>query len=402
MNKAAGILSTAAGVILAVSVLAGCSMKIPYLTETTAAGSSVKATAESSKTTTGQTAKKAADSYPDTKIIDGKTVNLAYNDSYMTRVDGKKADMSTDQTSYRDQSTGFGLQFPDSMKTMTNDRLLLLQIEENAITLDYLPEKIREAELSASGGINQDELQAAIKDEYEFCSVIRTSGDNTSALDKFSFAKDYSEKKKIVTLNKDTYYFLYNTEYHYDQLSQKDKEDVSQLTAALPELENSLMVFPAVSQSDTIKGSINLTDFETTDLNGNKVTQDIFKDYDVTMINVWATWCGPCMGELPEIQAIVGKLPERTQIISVCSDASDDPDYAADVVKKEGLTYPVLKPDDSLNKCLLDYIEGFPTTLFADSQGKLIGEPIIGVPKGNPGETYLQTIKDRQAGKLTK
>ena len=53
----------------------------------------------------------------------------------------------------------------------------------------------------------------------------------------------------------------------------------------------------------TETSGIDLSSFEIVDLNGDTVTQDIFKDYDITMINIWATWCGPCRSELPEIQA---------------------------------------------------------------------------------------------------
>ena len=40
-------------------------------------------------------------------------------------------------------------------------------------------------------------------------------------------------------------------------------------------------------------------EFKTTDTNGNEVTEKIFADKDITMVNVWGTFCGPCINEMP-------------------------------------------------------------------------------------------------------
>ena len=47
--------------------------------------------------------------------------------------------------------------------------------------------------------------------------------------------------------------------------------------------------------------------FTAADLEGNPVSEEIFKDYDLTMINIWATFCGPCISEMPDL----GKLNEE-------------------------------------------------------------------------------------------
>ena len=49
---------------------------------------------------------------------------------------------------------------------------------------------------------------------------------------------------------------------------------------------------------------MNILDFTTTDLDGNPVDGSIFRDNTLTVVNMWATWCGPCLSELPHFQQL--------------------------------------------------------------------------------------------------
>ena len=60
------------------------------------------------------------------------------------------------------------------------------------------------------------------------------------------------------------------------------------------------------SSQETGSGSGVLAGFTAQDLEGNDVDDSIFDDYDVTMINVWGTFCGPCIQEMPDL----GQLAE--------------------------------------------------------------------------------------------
>ena len=58
---------------------------------------------------------------------------------------------------------------------------------------------------------------------------------------------------------------------------------------------------------------VNMPEFSTTDMDGNKVTNDTFADYDLTVVNFWATYCNPCIDELPELteQRSIRRRKER-------------------------------------------------------------------------------------------
>lgn len=139
----------------------------------------------------------------------------------------------------------------------------------------------------------------------------------------------------------------------------------------------------------------NLIGFKTKDLNGKEVTSDIFSKNKLTMINIWATWCGPCVEEMPDIAKLYKDLPKETNIISICTDAGDDKqalDFAKDVMKKSKAEFKTLIPDETLKKNLTNDIQALPTTIFVDSEGKVIGTPHF---DGHTEQDYKKSINDR-------
>ncbi|GAA0102839.1 TlpA disulfide reductase family protein [Paraclostridium bifermentans] len=128
---------------------------------------------------------------------------------------------------------------------------------------------------------------------------------------------------------------------------------------------------------------VDLSGFKTTDLNGNKITSDLFSKNKLTMVNIWATWCGPCIDEMPEISKLYNELPIGTNVISICTDAGDDKDSldtAKEVMNKSNAKFKTLIPDVVLKKNLTDGVQVFPTTIFIDSKGKVVGSPHFGEP----------------------
>lgn len=63
--------------------------------------------------------------------------------------------------------------------------------------------------------------------------------------------------------------------------------------------------------------------FSTTDMDGKNVTNDIFKDYDLTVVNFWATYCNPCIDELPELAEWKKELPDNVNLIGLLVDVDE-------------------------------------------------------------------------------
>ncbi len=141
----------------------------------------------------------------------------------------------------------------------------------------------------------------------------------------------------------------------------------------------------AASDEDTTEtgGTASGTIFEATDMNGDIVSSDIFLDSRLTMVNVWATYCGPCLREMPELGELAAEYePADFQLIGVISDVTEDAkqkdlDYAADLIEQTGADYTHLLLNESLYYSLLTDVSAVPTTFFIDEDGVIV-ETVVG------------------------
>lgn len=114
--------------------------------------------------------------------------------------------------------------------------------------------------------------------------------------------------------------------------------------------------------------------FSLTDLQGNNWNLQELKG-KVVFVNFWASWCKPCLEEMPSMQALHSTMPaEYFQMVTILY--NDRPEYAQNVVNKTGATFPVLLDPDLL--AAREYgLTGVPETFIIDPQG-VLREKIIG------------------------
>lgn len=79
---------------------------------------------------------------------------------------------------------------------------------------------------------------------------------------------------------------------------------------------------------------------ELTDLNNNKIKFSSLKG-KVIFINLWATWCGPCVGELPSMQRLYDKLKNKQIVFLFISDENQK--TLQDFIKNRNLTIPIYR-----------------------------------------------------------
>lgn len=129
-----------------------------------------------------------------------------------------------------------------------------------------------------------------------------------------------------------------------------------------------------------------LTSFRTYDLQGAPAEETVFSGKKLTMVNVWATFCGYCLQEMPDIAALADKYADRGfQVIGIVTDTVDidgtpsqeQIEYARVLAQQTGASYRHLIPSASIMQILSD-IQSVPTTFFLDEKGNLVGEPLVG------------------------
>ncbi len=104
-------------------------------------------------------------------------------------------------------------------------------------------------------------------------------------------------------------------------------------------------------------------------LDGTVFDESFFAGHTLTMLNFWAPWCGPCVREMPELEQLANDYAEQGfAILGVCVDWSDAASVQA-AVDATGVSYPILDTGEDLRLLMSDYI---PTTVFVDSEGKLL------------------------------
>ncbi len=94
------------------------------------------------------------------------------------------------------------------------------------------------------------------------------------------------------------------------------------------------------------------------------------------VVNLWASWCGPCRKEMPALQEFHETYGDRVSVVGI--DYQDQqPAAALDLAKEAGVTYPLLAdPGGDLNaRDPLPPIRGLPYLLFLDADGELTVVP---------------------------
>ena len=137
--------------------------------------------------------------------------------------------------------------------------------------------------------------------------------------------------------------------------------------------------------------------FSAKTVEGKPVDSSIFKDYKLTMINVWGTLCKPCIAEMPDIQKLYEEMKEKNvNVIGFIANSEEDrQEKAQEILDAKGVTFMNVLFDDKLSGQISAQIAGYPTTIFVDGEGNVVGKQISGA-KGK--EEYQKEIESRLKG----
>ncbi|WP_049729138.1 TlpA family protein disulfide reductase [Dorea sp. D27] len=137
--------------------------------------------------------------------------------------------------------------------------------------------------------------------------------------------------------------------------------------------------------SDSPKASSAASDkvfgaFESETLEGEAVSDEIFSKADLTMVNIWGTFCGPCIREMPDLGELSREYADKgVQIVGLVSDVGEAKDEKAEeIVSTTKADYTHMIASQDLMSGILGSVNVVPTTIFVDKEGNQVGEVYSG------------------------
>ncbi len=127
--------------------------------------------------------------------------------------------------------------------------------------------------------------------------------------------------------------------------------------------------------------------FTVEDIAGESYTQEMFADYDLTLVNVFTTWCTPCVREIPDLEQLKNEMADQgVNVVGFILDALDSSgepnqetvEKAKLLAEKTAATYPFLIPDEGYLNGRLAGIVAVPETFFVDKEGNIVGNTYSG------------------------
>ena len=110
-------------------------------------------------------------------------------------------------------------------------------------------------------------------------------------------------------------------------------------------------------------------EFKLKEFSGKEVTLESSRG-KVILLNFWATWCGPCRAEIPELVALQNRYKDRLQIIGLVVD-DDDENEIRKVIASEGINYPVALADPE-TRLAYGGIAALPTVFVINADGRVV------------------------------
>ncbi len=144
-----------------------------------------------------------------------------------------------------------------------------------------------------------------------------------------------------------------------------------------------------------------------TDLDGKALPEDLLAKGGVTMVNVWATFCNPCLEEMPHLEELNKEFAaarKNFKVVGIAADVVNDKgevgqeqlDLAKEIVKKTGVTYTNIIPGEKLQSDILPNVTAFPTSFFLNDKGEVIKTVMGATTKddwANTANELLESLK---------
>ncbi|PGM88204.1 MULTISPECIES: redoxin domain-containing protein [Bacillus cereus group] len=172
----------------------------------------------------------------------------------------------------------------------------------------------------------------------------------------------------------------------YDQFGKKD-----QVVQEKPAKSETAM--KEIIARNGIEIGKNAPDFELTKLDGTNVKLSDLKGKKV-ILNFWATWCGPCQQEMPDMESFYKEHKENVEILAINytpSEKGGGEEKVSNFAKEKGITFPILL-DKNIDVTTAYKVITIPTSYFIDTKG-VIQDKFIGPMTQKEMEKRIAKLK---------
>lgn len=281
-------------------------------------------------------------------------LNFVLPDEILSKIDSREVFVYTQEDYTQDYSVSYGvLRFSATTKE---------QREQEGMSVDIFSWEESLEKIGAIGVYSKEVVTQL--DELTFCDTHKKIGESADGAYEYYLSTNSSGKVDLVeALNK------------------------TEITIESMHTLNAELGYSAFS-TDRLEGIDNVGKFSTEDVFGDAYSEEVFQKYDLTLVNVFATWCSPCVEEMPELEKLRQEYADKgikLGVVAVVLDtktASETDKNAVELAqklsKKSGANFPFLIPDDGNMGGRLTGIESVPESFFVDSKGNIVSEPYIG------------------------
>ena len=170
--------------------------------------------------------------------------------------------------------------------------------------------------------------------------------------------------------------FLGVSYFLYDTLSNKFKPIASNLQE-----ENKSAEEVKESEKNNKEEKIKAIDFTVINDNNEEVNLSDYYGKPI-VINFWASWCGPCKGEMPDFNEVYKELGEEVEFLMInMTDGNQETlEKAKSYIDEEKFEFPVLY-DTEINAANSYAVQSIPTTYFIDSEGYIVARAVGAIDK---------------------
>lgn len=145
--------------------------------------------------------------------------------------------------------------------------------------------------------------------------------------------------------------------------------------------------------------------FTSTEFGGDEITSEIFTKNKITMLNIWGTFCPPCIREMPGLAKLAQENKGKgVEVVGVIIDLTDSkgkilPKQLADagkIIELTGADYRHIIPSIEMQNGILRNIQAVPSTIFVDKNGVIIDQMYLGARSQKDWQRIIDKLLAKQ------